>query len=158
MLGRKNFLAVVLTAVSLTSPSTALVAKDGKSGRLPALGFNSWNAFRCDIHEDKFLTAAREMVSLGLKDAGYNFVNIDDCWSLKTRDQVTQRIIPDPAKFPDGIKGTADAVHNLGLQLGIYADAGTITCAGYPGSLGYEDLDATTWDEWGVDCMRSPPA
>ncbi|KAF8426769.1 glycoside hydrolase superfamily [Tirmania nivea] len=84
------------------------------------------------------------MVRLGLKDAGYIYVNIDDCWSLKTRDPITQRIVPDLTKFPDGIKGTAEAVHRLGLKLGIYGDAGMATCAGYPGSLGYEDIDATT--------------
>jgi len=158
MFDHQTLLAAVLSVLSLVSPATALVAKDGKSGRLPSLGFNSWNAFGCDIHKDKFLTAAQKMVSLGLKDAGYTYVNIDDCWSLKTRDPVTQRIVPDSTKFPDGIKGTADAVHRLGLKLGIYGDAGTATCAGYPGSLGYEDIDAKTWDEWGVDCLLFPPA
>lgn len=155
MFERQTLLSAVLGALSLAATSTALVAKDGKSGRLPALGFNSWNAFRCDIHEDKFLVAAQEMVDLGLKDAGYTYVNIDDCWAQKERDPKTQRMIPDFDKFPTGIKGTADAVHKLGMKLGIYSDAGTQTCAGYPGSLGFENIDAQTWDEWGVDCKLS---
>ncbi|KAI5852379.1 glycoside hydrolase superfamily [Tricharina praecox] len=138
----------------LAATTTALVSQDGKTGKLPALGFNSWNAFRCDIHENKFLIAAQEMVDLGLKDAGYEYVNIDDCWSLKERDNVTQRIIPDPERFPEGIAGTAEKVHALGLKLGIYSDAGTLTCAGYPGSLGYEAVDAQTWEEWGVDYLK----
>lgn len=98
--------------------------------------------------------AAQEIVDLGLKDAGYEYVNIDDCWSLDGRDNKTNRIRHDPDKFPDGISGTASKVHALGLKLGIYSDAGTETCAGYPASLGYEDIDAKTFSEWGVDCKR----
>jgi hypothetical protein len=94
------------------------------------------------------------MVDLGLKDAGYIYVNIDDCWSLHSRDNTTQRIVPDPDKFPDGISGTAEKIHAMGLKLGIYSDAGTLTCAGYPGSLGYEQIDAQTWEEWGVDYLK----
>lgn len=145
---------VGLLLLATATNTAALIPKDGKTGKLPALGFNSWNAFRCDIHEDKFLVTAEKMVSLGLKDSGYEYVNIDDCWSLKERDPATKRIVPDPERFPDGIKGTADKVHALGLKLGIYSDAGDLTCAGYPGSLYYEAIDAKTWDEWGVDCKH----
>ncbi|KAI5798691.1 glycoside hydrolase superfamily [Pyronema domesticum] len=146
-------LQILVTAL-LAASSSALVTKDGKTGKLPALGFNSWNAFHCDIHEDKFLVAAQKMIDLGLKDAGYEYVNIDDCWSLHERDNKTQRIIPDPERFPEGISGTAKKIHDLGLKLGIYSDAGSLTCAGYPGSLGYEDIDAQTWEEWGVDYLK----
>ncbi|KAF8242590.1 alpha-galactosidase precursor [Wilcoxina mikolae CBS 423.85] len=142
--------AVFLTVVSVN----ALMSRDGKTGKLPALGFNSWNAFRCDIDERKFLVAAQKMVDLGLKDAGYEYVNIDDCWSLTTRDPKTLQIVPDPTRFPDGISGTAQKIHALGLKLGIYSDAGPTTCAGYPGSLGYEDIDAKSWEEWGVDYLK----
>lgn len=96
--------------------------------------------------------AAQEMVDLGLKDAGYEYVNIDDCWSLDGRDNATNRIRHDPERFPDGISGTAAKIHALGLKLGIYSDAGTETCAGYPASLGYESIDAKTFSDWGVDC------
>ncbi|KAI5800153.1 glycoside hydrolase superfamily [Peziza echinospora] len=149
---------LLLSLLSLSLTLTHALPADKKPssqlGRLPSLGFNSWNAFRCDIHEDKFLTTAALMVSLGLKDAGYTYVNIDDCWSLKERDNVTRRIVPDPERFPTGIKGTAEKVHELGLKLGIYGDAGGKTCAGYPGSLGYEEVDAQAWGEWGVDYLK----
>lgn len=77
-----------------------------------------------------------------------------DCWSDKVlwRDNTTSRIIPDYKKFPDGINGTAAKVHAMGLKIGIYSDAGTATCAGYPGSLYYEDIDAATFSDWGIDC------
>lgn len=74
---------------------------------------------------------------------------------LKIRDAATNRMVPDPTKFPNGISGVASQVHALGLKLGIYSDAGTATCAGFPGSLGYESIDAATWSEWGVDCTSS---
>jgi alpha-galactosidase len=65
---------------------------------------------------------------------------VDDCWSVQTgRDNITNQIIPDPDKFPDGISGTANQVHALGLKIGIYSSAGTKTCAGYPASIGYEE-------------------
>lgn len=81
-------------------------------------------------------------------------MNIDDCWSVKAgRDNTTGRIIPDYTKFPDGINGTAVKIHDLGLKIGIYSSAGDTTCAGYPASLGHEEIDAATWVEWGIDCM-----
>lgn len=80
-------------------------------------------------------------------------MNIDDCWSVKAgRDNVTHRLVPDPVKFPQGINSTAAKVHAMGLKFGIYSTAGTKTCAGYPASLGYEEIDAETFAEWGVDC------
>jgi alpha-galactosidase len=78
-------------------------------------------------------------------------VNIDDCWSQMSR--VNGKVAPDFTKFPNGISGVATSVHALGLKLGIYSDAGTKTCAGYPGSLEYETVDAQTFAEWGVDCL-----
>ncbi|KAK8059243.1 hypothetical protein PG996_009173 [Apiospora saccharicola] len=147
----------VLLGLGLLSLGNALVSPDG-TGRLPAMGWNSWNEYACNISDDVFLRVADLMVELGLKDLGYQYVNIDDCWSVKgtTRDSVTGRIIPDPVKFPGGIKQVADEVHARGLKLGIYGDAGTQTCGGYPGSLGYEEVDAAAWSEWGVDCECFP--
>ncbi|KAH6663193.1 putative alpha-galactosidase B [Halenospora varia] len=143
-----------LITTLLLSSAQALVLKDNV-GKLPALGWNSWNAFHCDVNEEKIMTAANSIVSLGLKDAGYEYVNIDDCWSIKSgRDNLTHQIIPDPAKFPTGIKGTADKIHALGLKIGIYSSAGTETCAGYPASIGYESLDAATFAEWGIDYLK----
>jgi alpha-galactosidase len=122
MAGRTSLL-LVLTAAARSA--YGLVSADG-TGRLPALGWNSWNEFACNINSTVFLETAQRMVELGLKDAGYEYVNIDDCWSdyNKRRDSVTNEILPDYTKFPDGISGLADKVHALGLKLGIYSDAG----------------------------------
>ncbi|WP_377268239.1 NPCBM/NEW2 domain-containing protein [Peterkaempfera sp. SMS 1(5)a] len=117
------------------------------------MGFNDWNAFGCDVSEQLIKQTADYFVSSGLKDAGYQYVNIDDCWMTHERD-ADGRLVPDAVKFPDGIKGTADYVHGLGLKLGIYEDAGTATCAGYPGSLGHETTDAQTFADWGVDYLK----
>lgn len=134
----------------------ALVSTDGTTGRLPAMGWNSWNNFGCNINASVFEATAQKMVDLGLKDAGYEYINIDDCWSDKQRqrDPTTREIIPDSKKFPNGISGLADKVHSLGLKLGIYSDAGMLTCAGYAGSLGFEAVDAATFAKWGVDYLK----
>ncbi|KAI8941534.1 hypothetical protein NX059_002750 [Plenodomus lindquistii] len=120
------------------------------------MGWNSWNKYACDINAAVFLDVGEQLVSLGLKDLGYIYVNIDDCWSDKEhrRDNVTGEILPDFKKFPQGIKHVANTLHELGLKLGIYGDAGTSTCGGYAGSLGYEDLDARTWAAWGIDYLK----
>jgi alpha-galactosidase len=119
----------------------------------PPMGFNDWNAFGCDVSEKLIKETADIFVSSGLKDAGYRYVNIDDCWALRERGPDGKQV-PDPAKFPSGIRGVADYVHGKGLWLGIYGDAGEKTCAGYPGSLGKEKLDAKTWADWGVDYVK----
>ena len=109
------------------------MALDNGLALTPPMGFNNWNAFGCNVSEELIKETADFFVSSGLREAGYEFVNIDDCWSLRERG-ADGRIVPDPVKFPSGIAGTADYVHGLGLKLGLYADAGTATCAGYPGS------------------------
>lgn len=143
-----------LLGLASSYTASALGSKDGATGRLPAMGWNSWNEYECNITEDVFLTVGGLLVSSGLKDLGYNYVNIDDCWSdkEKQRDNLTGRILPDFKKFPQGIKHTADEIHKLGLKLGIYSDAGSTTCGGFVGSLGYEKVDARTWADWGIDC------
>jgi alpha-galactosidase len=119
----------------------------------PQMGFNDWNAYGCNVSESLIKSTALAMHNNGMQAAGYTYVNIDDCWMTHTRDS-SGRLVPDPTKFPDGIKGTADYVHTLGLKLGIYEDAGTATCAGYPGSLGHETTDAATFASWGVDYLK----
>lgn len=121
--------------------------------RTPPMGFNDWNAFGCNVSEQLIKETADFFITSGLKEAGYQFVNIDDCWALRERG-ADGRMVPDPQKFPSGIAGTADYVHGLGLKLGIYSDAGTQTCAGYPGSLGHEAIDAQTFASWGVDYLK----
>lgn len=150
----KAKLKAVLLLCLLSHPSTGL-EKPNSVGRVPALGWNSWNAYGCNINSSSFLTAANALLSTGLKDAGYIYVNIDDCWSMKDgRDDQTHQLIPNATRFPDGIKGVADEVHDLGLRLGIYSSAGTETCGGYPASIGYESIDAATWAAWGVDYLK----
>lgn len=126
---------------------------DGHTGKLPTLGWNSWNAYHCDITEDKFLTAAKALVDSGLRDAGYSYVNIDDCWSEKTG-RVNGHIMPNMTRFPDGIKGLADKVHAMNLSIGIYSTAGNATCAKYPASLGFEETDAADFASWGIDYLK----
>ncbi len=118
----------------------------------PPMGWNSWNTFSWNINAELIRSTADFMVSTGLKDAGYEYIVIDDCWSEKQR--VNGRLVPDKDKFPDGIKSVADYVHSLGLKFGIYSCAGTHTCAGYPGSFEHEFADAETFAEWGVDYLK----
>ncbi len=122
-------------------------------GATPQMGWNDWNAFGCDVDAQLVEQTADTMVANGMKAAGYEYVNIDDCWLEKERD-ADGNLVPDPTKFPDGIKAVADYVHAKGLKLGIYNSAGTETCAGYPGSLGHEKQDAQTWASWGVDYLK----
>ena len=106
----------------------------------PPMGWNSWNKFGCDVSEQLIRETADAMVRSGMRDAGYQYVNIDDCWHGQ-RDSLGF-IQPDPARFPSGMKALADYVHAHGLKLGIYSDAGSKTCGGKPGSRGYERQDA----------------
>jgi alpha-galactosidase len=139
-------LTVMLLAVSVSAqkfPELALT---------PPMGWNSWNIYACDITEDLVKEVAKAMVDRGLKDAGYEYVVIDDCWHGE-RDSLGF-ITADPIKFPSGIKALADYVHSLGLKFGIYSDAGWTTCGGRPGSRGYEFQDAMKYAEWGVDYLK----
>jgi len=122
--------------------------------RTPPMGFNTWNTFGKDINEQVIFEIADAMVDLGLKDAGYEYLVIDDCWSERDRDPVTGKIVPDKVKFPHGMKYVSDYVHSKGLKFGMYSCAGTRTCANYPGSFGHEYLDAETFAEYGVDYLK----
>lgn len=122
-------------------------------GLTPPMGWNSWNTFTWNINEALIRETADAMVETGLKDAGYEYVVIDDCWSLKERDN-NGRLVPDPEKFPRGMKAVADYVHSKGLKFGMYSCCGTHTCAGYPGSFEHEFQDAETFAEWGVDYLK----
>ncbi|MBQ4618170.1 MAG: glycoside hydrolase family 27 protein [Clostridia bacterium] len=119
----------------------------------PPLGWNSWNTFSHAIDENLIKEAADAMVESGLKDAGYEYIVIDDCWSLRQRDE-NGRLAPDPEKFPGGMKALADYIHSKGLKFGMYSCVGTRTCADYPGSFGHEFIDAETFAEWGVDYLK----
>lgn len=118
----------------------------------PPMGWNSWNHFACDVDEDLIKEVADAMVETGMKDAGYQYVNIDDCWHGE-RDSLGF-IHPSKEHFPSGMKALADYVHSKGLKLGIYSCAGSKTCAGKPGSRGYEYQDALQYAKWGIDYLK----
>jgi len=118
----------------------------------PPMGWNSWNKFACNVDENLIKEIADAMVSSGMKDAGYIYINIDDCWH-GDRDE-NGFIHPDPKRFPSGMKALADYIHSKGLKIGIYSDAGSQTCGGRPGSRGYEFQDAKTYADWGIDYLK----
>ncbi len=120
----------------------------------PLMGWNSWNTFGHNINEAVVRETADALISTGLKDHGYSYIVIDDCWSVKDRRDGNGDLIADPEKFPNGIKALADYVHDKGSQLGIYSDAAEKTCGGYLGSLGFEDQDAHLWASWGIDFLK----
>lgn len=119
----------------------------------PPMGWNSWNTFKTDIDEKLIKDLADAFVNDGLKAAGYEFIVIDDGWMAKERDKEGY-LVPDPQKFPNGIKSVVDYVHARGLKFGIYNCAGSKTCGGYPGSRGHEYQDALTYASWGVDYLK----
>ncbi len=118
----------------------------------PQMGWSTWNKFQEKISEDVIIGIADAMVESGLRDAGYTYINIDDCWhGERDKDGFIQ---VDATKFPHGMKYLADYLHGKGLKLGIYSDAGTATCGSMPGSLGHEYQDALQYARWGVDYLK----
>jgi alpha-galactosidase len=125
------------------------------------MGWNSWNKFACDgLNETVVKKMADAFITSGMKDAGYQYVNLDDCW-MDGRDSSTGKIKVNASKFPAGIAALADYVHGKGLKMGIYSTPNTKTCAGLyggytggVGSLGYETVDAQTYADWGVDYLK----
>ncbi len=118
----------------------------------PPMGWNSWNMFEGDINEKIVKEIADAFVKTGMKDAGYVYIIIDDVWQ-GGRDN-RNRIVPDPKKFPSGIKLLADYVHDKGLKFGIYSNAAYYTCGGFTASYGFEKEDAETFAKWGVDYLK----
>lgn len=143
---------IVLLLSAVMFMLTANAQKSSELALTPPMGWNSWNIYACDITEDLVREVADAIVARGLKDVGYEYVVIDDCWHGE-RDKLGF-ITADPVKFPSGIKALADYVHSKGLKFGIYSDAGWKTCGGRPGSRGYEFQDAMKYAEWGVDYLK----
>lgn len=119
----------------------------------PPMGWNSWNTFGEDINEKMIFETADAMVNTGLKDCGYDYLVIDDCWSKRVRDE-NGKLEADPVKFPHGMKYVADYVHSKGLKFGMYSCSGAVTCASYPGSYQHEFTDAATFASWDVDYLK----
>lgn len=119
----------------------------------PPMGYNTWNTFGNDINEELIFEIADEMVKKGYKDAGYEYLVIDDCWSEKERDK-NGLLVPDKKKFPHGMKYVADYIHKKGLKFGMYTCSGVKTCANYPGSYQHEFSDAQTFAQWEIDFLK----
>lgn len=148
---RTLFLSLALLLTFLSVPFK-LRALDNGLARTPPMGWNTWNKFGCNVSDTLVRGAADAIVSSGMKDAGYRYVVIDDCWQVSRDAQ--GNIVPDAKRFPNGIKPVADYVHSKGLLFGIYSDAGTGTCENRPGGRGYEFQDARQYAAWGVDYLK----
>jgi alpha-galactosidase len=143
--------AAALATLAVLAPNAA--AEANGLAATPPMGWNDWYSAYCGVSAGLVEQTAQAMVNDGMKAAGYDYVNIDDCWMATTRDSAGN-LVADPVRFPNGIGAVADFVHGLGMKLGIYEDAGTTTCAHYPGSYGHEAQDAATFASWGVDYVK----
>ncbi|QWP76960.1 glycoside hydrolase family 27 protein [Lysobacter sp. K5869] len=158
----RNFLAgaVLVSLLAAASPA-ARAAAPAQLAPTPQMGFNNWNSTHCRAEFDEAMIrgVADKIVALGLKDAGYRYVNIDDCWAYWQRDK-DGRLRANPERFPSGIKALADYIHGKGLKFGLYTSAGSFTCEpkqvnrGFPGGLGHEREDAALFASWGVDYLK----
>ncbi|HXY20246.1 MAG TPA: glycoside hydrolase family 27 protein [Gemmatimonadales bacterium] len=144
--------AVALLPLIAASGRAQVRRLDDGLARTPPMGWNTWNKFGCDVSEKLIQETADAMVASGMRDAGYRYVVIDDCWQV-ARDSAGA-IVADSQRFPHGIKAVADYVHAKGLLFGIYTDAGSKTCQGRPGTLDHEAQDARTYASWGVDYVK----
>jgi alpha-galactosidase len=142
----------ILLIVLLFSSISIYCQKFEGLAKTPPMGWNSWNKFACNVDEKLIRQTADAIVSSGMKEVGYQYIIIDDCWQVK-RDSLGF-IQPDPDRFPSGMKALADYVHSKGLKFGLYSDAGWQTCGGRPGSRGYEFQDALMYAKWGVDYLK----
>ncbi|XP_033106861.1 alpha-N-acetylgalactosaminidase-like isoform X2 [Anneissia japonica] len=153
-----------LITLSVSFHVAIVSALDNGLGQTPPMGWLAWERFRCNVDcdndpkncvsENLFKEMADHLVSDGFLDAGYNYVNIDDCWMEEERDPDTGRLVPDRKRFPNGIKSLASYMHERGLKLGIYEDYGNMTCQNYPGLYGHEETDIQTFADWGVDSLK----
>ena len=152
----KRRIAILLASIFILGSIAAAADHDpsfvGSLAATPPMGWNSWNKFACNVSEDLIRQTADAMVASGMKDAGYQYIVIDDCWQVE-RDG-NGNIVADPKRFPSGMKALADYVHAKGLKFGLYSDAGTKTCQGRPGGRGYEFQDARQYAAWGVDYLK----
>ncbi|HLO20039.1 MAG TPA: glycoside hydrolase family 27 protein [Sphingomicrobium sp.] len=142
---------IVTAAFAETSQEVVNKAPNGLA-LTPPMGWNSWNKFACNVNEQTVRDTVDAIVASGMRDAGYQYVVVDDCWH--GRRDADGFITADPQRFPSGIKALADYVHSHGLKFGIYSDAGRLTCGGRPGSQGHEYQDALAYARWGVDYLK----
>jgi alpha-galactosidase len=145
----KRILFIIFCVAGVSAPGQ----KFDQLALTPPMGWNSWNKFAGDINEQLIRETADAMATNGMREAGYIYVVVDDCWEAKERDRLGN-IVADPKKFPQGMKALGDYLHAKGFQFGIHNCAGTKTCAGYPGGRGHEFQDALTYASWGVDFLK----
>lgn len=145
----KNSLFILFLCLSVF----AVAQKFKNLALTPPMGWNTWNTFACDINEELIKKTAEVMIDTGMRDAGYVYIVLDDCWLSKERDG-EGNLAADPVKFPSGMKALGDFLHSKGFKFGIYNCAGRKTCAGYPGGRGHEFQDARTYASWGVDYLK----
>lgn len=143
---------ILALSLFLVFPLTQALALDNGLARTPPMGWNSWNKFACNVSESLIREMADAAITSGMKDAGYQYIVIDDCWQV-SRD-AEGNIVPDAKRFPSGMKALGDYIHSKGLKFGIYSDAGTGTCQNRPGGRGYEFQDARQYAAWGVDYLK----
>ncbi len=145
-----SFLILALTHAISPQPSQAQATP--AVAATPPMGWNSWNKFGCNVSDKLIREIADAVVSTGMKDAGYQFVNVDDCWQVSRA--ADGSIVVDAERFPNGMKPLADYVHSKGLKFGVYTDAGRMTCQKRPGSYEHEAQDIKTYASWGVDYVK----
>ncbi|MFC9330993.1 glycoside hydrolase family 27 protein, partial [Kitasatospora sp. NPDC057015] len=147
--------AVALSAaVAVMTVAPTAQALENQLALTPPMGWNSWNKYGCSVTEAKVKAEADAIVASGLKDAGYSYVTVDDCWMASSRDAVTGGLVADATKFPSGMKALGDYIHGKGLKFGIYESPTQGTCQHRPGSYGHETQDANTFASWGVDALK----
>jgi alpha-galactosidase len=144
--------AILLIALATLVPRSTAYALTNGLCPTPPMGWSSWNRFGCSVTETDILQMADAMATNGMKDAGYQYINIDDAWQ-GSRD-TNGVMMANATSFPSGIKALADYIHSRGLKFGLYSSRGVYTCCGRRGSYGYENLDALTYSSWGVDYVK----
>ncbi|EXX68266.1 uncharacterized protein OCT59_013002 [Rhizophagus irregularis] len=152
IMGLKFSLQVFITLFCVIYVINGINGLDNGLGRTPPMGWNSWNRFHCNINENLIKQTADALIKYGLDEVGYKYLNMDDCWEGKRDEQ--GYIHASNVTFPSGIKALADYAHSKGLLFGIYSDAGYLTCARRPGSLGFEEQDAKTFASWEIDYLK----
>eukprot|EP01084_Bolivina_argentea_P189709 326190_1 len=150
-----NFLVFILS--TLTTSSTEQTFKsslglDNGAGLTPPMGWNSWNHYECNVSADVVMQTMKAFISTGLRDAGYIYINLDDCWQLNRTSNGS--IVADYRTFPNGIQPLVQYAHNNKMKFGLYSDTGPLTCQQRPGSKGHEQQDANTYAAWKIDYLK----
>ncbi|CAI4036664.1 hypothetical protein SMKI_15G5150 [Saccharomyces mikatae IFO 1815] len=146
-----SYIYLFITAAAVTGALGSSPSYNGL-GLTPQMGWDNWNTFACDVSEQLLLNTADRISEIGLKDLGYKYVILDDCWSSGRNSNGT--LVADKNKFPNGMDHVARHLHNNNFLFGMYSSAGEYTCAGYPGSLGHEQEDAEFFARNGVDYLK----